>query len=67
MRMEKKEIKFILEWCKGCGICVSFCPEGVLALNNEGKVEVVHPGKCISCGMCELYCPDMVIEIEKTN
>lgn len=24
-------------WCKGCGLCVSFCAKGVLEVDGEGK------------------------------
>ena len=51
------------EWCKKCGICVEFCPKGVLALDKEGKVMVKYPDKCISCGLCEMRCPDIAIEL----
>lgn len=54
------------EWCKGCGICVAFCPKQVLALNNE-KAEIVNIENCISCGLCELRCPDSAIYIGGTK
>ena len=45
--LEKKQ-KIIIdrEWCKGCRICVAFCPEKVLELDDEEKVIVVSPEKC---------------------
>ena len=49
-------------WCKGCGICVAFCPKKVLGLKNE-KVNIVNDG-CILCGQCELRCPDYAIYVE---
>ena len=53
------------DWCKGCGICVFFCPQKVLGLDGEGKAIVLNPEDCIACGMCELRCPDVAIEILK--
>ncbi|WP_207707363.1 4Fe-4S dicluster domain-containing protein [Crassaminicella thermophila] len=47
-------------WCKGCGICVEFCPKKVLALKNE-KVEIVDIENCTKCGLCEVRCPDFAI------
>lgn len=52
------------EWCKGCGICVHFCPKNVLELDEEDKVVAARREDCICCKMCELRCPDLAIEIE---
>ena len=54
-----KELVVNTEWCKGCGICVAFCPKGVLAL--EDKVKIVNRDACILCGQCEQRCPDYAI------
>ena len=52
------------DWCKGCGICVEFCPKKVLELDSEEKVKAARPLDCICCRLCELRCPDLAIEIE---
>ena len=52
------------DWCKGCGICVAFCPKNVLALDDSEKVVPVRADDCICCRLCELRCPDLAIEIE---
>ena len=62
---EKILIDINREWCKGCGICVSFCPEKVLGLDEEEKAIVINPEKCVFCNMCELRCPDMAITVIK--
>jgi len=51
--------------CKGCNICVAFCPKQVLDLDEVGKVYIKDLDKCISCGQCELRCPDYVIKVTK--
>ena len=61
----KKRVVINRDWCKGCGICVAFCPKEVLALDDQDKANWAHPEKCINCGLCELLCPDMAIELEE--
>lgn len=51
-------------WCKGCGICVAFCPKKVLELDDRDKVMAARPEDCVGCRMCELRCPDLAIEVE---
>lgn len=51
-------------WCKGCGICVRFCPKQVLQLDEQEKAYAAHPEKCVCCKMCEMRCPDLSITIE---
>lgn len=49
-------------WCKGCGICVGFCPTKVLKIEDD-KCVIANRDKCIFCGQCELRCPDNAIYI----
>ena len=53
------------KFCKGCGICVAFCPKQVLELDELGKVVDKNADACISCGQCELRCPDFAIQVVK--
>jgi 2-oxoglutarate ferredoxin oxidoreductase subunit delta len=50
-------------WCKGCRICVEFCPTGVLAFNDEDRPVVAHPEKCTACHWCDTHCPDLAIVV----
>jgi 2-oxoglutarate ferredoxin oxidoreductase subunit delta len=52
-------------WCKACGICVAFCPTGVLAKDEAGYPYVKEIEKCINCGWCEIRCPDFAITVGK--
>ena len=54
-----------LEYCKGCGICIEFCPTQVLGFEG-GKVKVVNLEACIKCMFCELRCPDFAIAVEES-
>ena len=53
-------------WCKGCGICVAFCPKTALSLDAREKA-AHDPERCIECGMCELYCPDLAVIVLKSK
>jgi 2-oxoglutarate ferredoxin oxidoreductase subunit delta len=65
--MAKKVLKEHLinrNWCKGCGICIAFCPKKVLEADEKGKIFAARDKDCICCKQCELMCPDFAIEIE---
>lgn len=51
-------------WCKGCGICVEFCPQKVLGLVKQ-KIRILASENCTKCGLCELRCPDYAIWLEE--
>jgi 2-oxoglutarate ferredoxin oxidoreductase subunit delta len=68
--MSKQKVHEIVinkEWCKGCGICVHFCPKKVLNIDKAGKPFVVSLDQCIGCRLCEQRCPDLAIEIKFDN
>jgi len=55
------------ERCKGCDICVHFCPPRVLRLYhrrntlNHRVVELFDEAHCTGCEICARVCPDMAI------
>ncbi len=51
-------------WCKGCGLCVAFCPTGVLTLDAEGHPLVSAPEKCTACHWCDTHCPDLAMVVK---
>lgn len=55
-------IEVIERYCKGCSICVEFCPTKVLEMETF-VVKVAKPEACIKCMQCELRCPDFAIKV----
>jgi 2-oxoglutarate ferredoxin oxidoreductase subunit delta len=56
-------IQVRVSWCKGCGLCVDYCPTS--AIEMEGVLpRVVDAEKCTRCLQCEAVCPDFAIEID---
>jgi len=58
------EIKVNTHWCKGCELCIHFCPKSVFDVDPDGRPIVAHPENCINCKLCEIHCPDFAIEVE---
>jgi 2-oxoglutarate ferredoxin oxidoreductase subunit delta len=52
------------DFCKGCGICVAFCPAHILELGEDEKAFVKRLEDCTACGLCEMRCPDIAIEVQ---
>jgi 2-oxoglutarate ferredoxin oxidoreductase subunit delta len=59
----KHHIEVYKSWCKRCGICVAFCPAGVLEQDESGIPYVKDPERCTGCQLCELRCPDFAINL----
>ncbi len=55
------------KWCKACGICVAFCPRGVLESAEDGSATVARPDRCTACLWCELHCPDFAITVKRID
>lgn len=58
------EVSIYPDWCKGCGICVAFCPGHVLELGPDGKARAIQGKDCLNCGFCEYHCPDFAIVVK---
>ena len=55
-----------VERCKGCELCVEYCPAGVLALSSEFNAAgyhypVVVSDDCVACQGCLTICPEFAI------
>jgi 2-oxoglutarate ferredoxin oxidoreductase subunit delta len=53
-------------WCKGCRICVEFCPKQVFEMRGL-KAAVRDEPACILCYQCEMLCPDFAIEVNEVK
>ncbi|MBU1122503.1 MAG: 4Fe-4S dicluster domain-containing protein [Candidatus Omnitrophota bacterium] len=55
--------------CKGCRLCVEYCPTKHLGLskefNKKGRLfaRINETTNCIGCGFCFAMCPDAAIQI----
>jgi 2-oxoglutarate ferredoxin oxidoreductase subunit delta len=60
------EVFLYPNWCKGCRICVEFCPTGVLAFDETlHRPTIVAPENCTGCHFCDTHCPDLAIVVRR--
>ena len=63
------QVYLIPERCKGCEVCVQFCPQDVLCISEDRNekgylipmVAVGMETKCVNCEFCTLVCPEFAI------
>ena len=76
--MTKKErrakIAISEDYCKGCGLCVTACPQHIIAMSEQVSKRGYYPaecidpeGKCTGCALCATMCPDAAIEVFKAK
>ncbi len=62
-----------VERCKGCELCVNYCPPKVLVmsptLNTCGfyPAVLIDEERCTSCAACAIVCPDVAIMVYKAE
>ncbi len=67
---DRMHIYIDTEVCKGCGLCIFYCPKEVLRFSDKRNergydiVEIYQPEECVGCGLCEIDCPDLAIYVE---
>ncbi len=62
-------VHVIVERCKECNFCITYCPTDVLVYSEETNAKgyrypEVAPGKehsCVLCRFCDLICPELAI------
>jgi 2-oxoglutarate ferredoxin oxidoreductase subunit delta len=63
------QVFLIPERCKGCKLCIAFCPQKVLQESSEINSKGYHPpevapgknGACVHCEFCTMVCPEFAI------
>ena len=61
---------FMVDWCKGCLLCIQKCPKQALELSDQINKKGIYPPKlkeqneCNNCRFCELICPDFAITVK---
>ncbi len=57
--------------CKGCELCITACPYGLIEISGRLNALGFHPAvvteqkKCQGCAFCAMMCPDVAIEVER--
>ncbi len=65
----KGYIQIDRELCKGCELCVSFCPKKIISPSDKANASGYLPavfdgeGECTGCAICALVCPEVAIEV----
>jgi 2-oxoglutarate ferredoxin oxidoreductase subunit delta len=55
--------------CKGCEICISFCPKGAISLSDKLNASGFLPVRfndgndCTGCALCAIVCAEVAIEV----
>ena len=55
--------------CKGCELCVRFCPREALAMSEDRNAAgyhpayLAHPDLCTGCSICAEMCPETGITV----
>jgi len=65
----KGHIEISEEFCKGCELCISFCPKDMISLSDRLNTSGYLPaafndnGECTGCAICAIVCPEVAIEV----
>jgi len=69
-RVSFTPVEIATDRCKGCELCISACPRGVLRLDESivnalghHPVRLTDAAGCTSCVLCARVCPDAVFTI----
>lgn len=60
------------ERCKGCALCIEFCPKKLIKLSDKLNMKGYFiaafddGAECTGCATCAVMCPEVAIEVMKT-
>ena len=57
-------VRVFRNWCKGCGLCIAFCPQEVFTADDQHQPVATHQERCLACHWCTIHCPDFAIVVE---
>lgn len=55
--------------CKGCEVCIAFCPKKSLSVSDKINAAGYFPAAfsdgadCTGCAICAVVCPEAAIEV----
>ena len=68
--LAKGRIEVDQELCKGCELCITVCPYGLIHMADHYNAKGYKPailvdpqGSCTGCTLCAMICPDAVITV----
>jgi 2-oxoglutarate ferredoxin oxidoreductase subunit delta len=64
--------------CKGCQLCIAFCPTGSLEVDPRLNIKGYSPAQfketvaegekgCTGCAQCATVCPEVAIEVYRAK
>ena len=67
--LPQAQVFIIPERCKGCNICIQFCPQQVLQTSAKTNSKGYHYPQvaqdkeqpCVHCEFCTMICPEFAI------
>ena len=67
IKVSRGKLVIIEERCKGCELCIEYCPRNVLQMSKSFNVKGYHfpdaanESRCVNCRFCEAICPEFSI------
>lgn len=81
--MAKGCIEIDFEECKGCQLCIAFCPQNTISEGTELNQKGYFPAKftpgfesdardgtgkgCNGCALCAIVCPEVAIVVKRNQ